>query len=580
MKKEKGKAESATAAPAASLVASQWLANACDARVPLIILTAPSGDIVRVLKAIGGVSASCSRVANGREDFYRVIGWSLSAGAFLSNTVVRAFSADGTPLLADGKPVLRPKFEPPEENHQGLAMWGPPVATVVGSDRDPRNPLGAIATALQRAGREIWVFMGAQELWSKSPIFFRALLDFALTARNAPPERTGHIICIIEPDETVPSALAGVAAVYEWPRMGPAELTRHVEQVSSANRVALTHEATGDLVQSLGGSTAVHTSYALTMSMVRAPDGAPSAAEVFKFKKQLGGAGLIWDTPDPRGMLALGGLDRLKAWLTERAGAFSSAAREFGVQAPRGLIFVGVPGAGKSFAARVVPQILGMSMLRLDFGSLMSRWVGESGTRLRSVLRQLEATQGVVVIEELEKALPGGATGSNHEVSADVFGTFLLWLESQQGCFVIATSNSLEAIRPELLRAGRFDELFFFDLPAEKERLEILQITMAQRAKVSAVSEYDLKLIAASTPNFSGAELAQLVDRAILFAFNAGSAVTVAHLVAAQETLVPLATKEPMKIADMRRAAANIAIPASSPATAAETDATTYEGPY
>jgi SpoVK/Ycf46/Vps4 family AAA+-type ATPase len=220
----------------------------------------------------------------------------------------------------------------------------------------------------------------------------------------------------------------------------------------------------------------------------------------------------------------VGGMGDLKAWLQKRSLAFGERARRFGLPEPRGLLLLGVQGGGKSLLAKSVAGLWKLPLLRLDMGKVFSEMVGASEENIRAALRLAESISPCVLwLDELEKGLSGlgSSNRSDAGTAARVFGSFLVWMQEKTApVFVIATSNDISSLPPELLRKGRFDEIFFIDLPRPEERQEIFAIHLAKRDRDP--SRFDLPGLARETEGFSGAEIEQVVISALYDAFEAG----------------------------------------------------------
>jgi SpoVK/Ycf46/Vps4 family AAA+-type ATPase len=217
----------------------------------------------------------------------------------------------------------------------------------------------------------------------------------------------------------------------------------------------------------------------------------------------------------------IGGLHNLKDWLRVRRGGFSQEAREFGVEPPRGVLMLGVQGCGKSLCAKVVASDWKMPLLRLDPGVLYQKYIGESENRLRQALRQAEAMAPVVLwIDEIEKAFASAsADSSDGGLSQRMFGTLLTWMQDHRHpIFLVATANDVSQLPPELMRKGRFDEMFFIDLPDAAARARILGIHLSRRNRDPAA--FDLERLGAAADGFSGAELEQAVRSGLYAAFS------------------------------------------------------------
>lgn len=241
-------------------------------------------------------------------------------------------------------------------------------------------------------------------------------------------------------------------------------------------------------------------------------------------------------------MAYVGGMGELKNWLRKRGLAFSERARRFGLPEPRGLLLLGVQGSGKSLIAKSVAGLWKLPLLRLDMGKVFSEMVGSSEENIRMALRLAESVSPCVLwLDELEKGLAGlgSSDRSDAGTAARVFGSFLVWMQEKTSpVFVIATSNNIAGLPPELLRKGRFDEIFFVDLPDLEERQEILAIHLAKRHRDPA--RFDLPSLAQQAEGFSGAEIEQMIISALYDAFEADAELTTADLERNLRQTIPL----------------------------------------
>lgn len=263
--------------------------------------------------------------------------------------------------------------------------------------------------------------------------------------------------------------------------------------------------------------------------------------------------GLLEFVDAPTALEDIGGLNALKLWLARRAKSFSAEAGDFGLSPPRGILLLGVQGAGKSLCAKAVATAWKRPLLRLDPCVLYDRYVGESERRLRDALRQAEAMAPLVLwIDEIEKAFASAAAQSTDGgLSQRMFGTFLTWLqEHRSGVFVVATANTVEALPPELLRKGRFDEIFFVDLPSASARLKIFKVHISKRKRDPA--KLDLAALVAASEGYSGAEIEQAVVSDLHVAFDAGRDLTTAGLLAAIKGSPPLSVTMAESVAELR----------------------------
>jgi SpoVK/Ycf46/Vps4 family AAA+-type ATPase len=264
-------------------------------------------------------------------------------------------------------------------------------------------------------------------------------------------------------------------------------------------------------------------------------------------------------------MSFVGGMSLLKDWLAKRALAFSERARRFGLPEPRGLLLLGVQGAGKSLVAKAVASQWQLPLLRLDLGRLFSELVGSSEQNMRTALRMAESVAPCVLwLDELEKGLGGVASShlSDAGTTARVFGSFLTWMQEKTSpVFVIATSNDISILPPEALRKGRFDEIFFIDLPSLDERREIFAIHLARRGRDPIA--FDLNRLARQSEGFSGAEIEQAVISGLYDAFEADRELTDDDILSNLSNTVPLSQTFEAHIGALRNWARSHARPAS-----------------
>jgi AAA+ superfamily predicted ATPase len=249
----------------------------------------------------------------------------------------------------------------------------------------------------------------------------------------------------------------------------------------------------------------------------------------------------------------IGGLDNLKCWLRQRHGGFSKRAAKFGLEPPRGMLMLGVPGCGKSLCAKVVAADWQMPLLRLDPGVLYQKFVGESESQLRQALAQAEAMAPVVLwIDEIEKAFASAAAASaDGGLSKRMFGTLLSWMQDHRHpIFIVATANDIAALPPELMRKGRFDEIFFVDLPKPAARAQILAIHLRRRDREPA--SFDLARLAEAADGFSGSELEQSVVAALYAAFSEDCELQDRHLLDELGKTRPLSSLMQERVRELR----------------------------
>ncbi len=259
----------------------------------------------------------------------------------------------------------------------------------------------------------------------------------------------------------------------------------------------------------------------------------------------------------------IGGLVNLKAWLGRRRESLSDKAIAFGIEPPRGLLMLGVQGAGKSLAAKAVATAWHRPLLRMDVGALYDRYIGESERRLREALQQAESMSPIVLwIDEIEKGFASAASqSSDGGLSKRMFGSLLTWMQERTApVFLIATANDIEALPPELLRKGRFDEIFFVDLPTLEARRAIFEIHLRKRKRNPF--EFGLDELAEKSTGFSGAEIEQAIVSSMHDAFAAGEYLTTAHVSKLLEQSPPLSVTMAEKLEALREWSRGRCVPA------------------
>jgi len=249
----------------------------------------------------------------------------------------------------------------------------------------------------------------------------------------------------------------------------------------------------------------------------------------------------------------VGGMELLKEWLEKRAKSFTDDAREFGIPAPKGILLLGVQGCGKSLTAKAVAAQWNLPLLKLDVGRIFGSLVGQSEENIRRAIKTSESVAPCVLwADELEKGFAGVSGGvSDSGTTARVFATFLTWMsEKTSPVFMIATANDVSALPPEMLRKGRFDEIFFVDLPDAKEREQIFSIHLKKRKR--DVAKFKLKELSKATEGYSGAEIEQIVVGGLYIAFDAGRELTQKDLITEAKNVVPLSVMMREEIAELR----------------------------
>lgn len=250
----------------------------------------------------------------------------------------------------------------------------------------------------------------------------------------------------------------------------------------------------------------------------------------------------------------VGGMGLLKEWLDKRTSSFTDKARDFGLPAPKGILLIGVQGCGKSLIAKSVSAHWNLPLLKLDVGRIFGSLVGQSEENIRRAIAVAESVAPCILwADELEKGFAGvGGSGvSDSGTTARVFSTFLTWMQEKTSpVFLIATANQVNALPPEMLRKGRFDEIFFVDLPGDKEREQIFEIHLAKRNR--PLTKFNTKALSKATDGFSGAEIEQIVVGALFVAFDAGRELAQKDLIAEAKAVVPLSVMMREEIDELR----------------------------
>lgn len=257
----------------------------------------------------------------------------------------------------------------------------------------------------------------------------------------------------------------------------------------------------------------------------------------------------------------VGGLENLKSWLNKRNNSWSESAKKYCLPAPKGVLITGVPGCGKSLTAKAMSAAWQLPLLKLDFGKIFSGIVGSSEENMRKAIKTAEAVApSILWVDEIEKSLSGLNSNGDSGTSSRIFGTFLTWMQEKTApVFVIATANNINSLPAELLRKGRFDEIFFVDLPTQREREEIFKLHLSKRLKDKDVASKieinsDLyKQLAQMTEGFVGAEIEQVVISALYEAFFNKRPLEFSDLANIIKNVVPLSVTQKEQILAIRQ---------------------------
>lgn len=333
-------------------------------------------------------------------------------------------------------------------------------------------------------------------------------------------------VIIIAPDVTIPKELKSFVTLMDIPLPDDEEIKECLNEFIKDYDLDIDDTSKGKLAFSLKGLSSFQIRQVL--SLAYQDDGTLEASDtkrILEAKQQIVKKSGILEMMNFKEKLNdIGGLENLKKWLERKADIFKrlDEAIDFGVDVPRGILILGMPGCGKSLAAKATAALFEVPLVRLDIGRLMGKYVGESEGNMRRALALAETVSPCVLwIDELEKAF-AGVNGNGGEVTTRLFGNFLTWMQEQKKdskVFIVATANKIDKLPPEFLRKGRFDELFRVKLPNKEEREDILRIHLMNRKKWKGNGQINLKALAEKTDGFNGADLEGVVKEAVETAF-------------------------------------------------------------
>ncbi|TQM67816.1 ATPase family protein associated with various cellular activities (AAA) [Actinomadura hallensis] len=398
--------------------------------------------------------------------------------------------------------------------------------------------------------KDLYVLKDFHEFWHRSPAVKRKLRNLAHALVS-----TYSSLVVTTHSADVPAELEDDVVVVDMPPPTLRELRDDLDALIEQTRVEcdLTDHGRTRLAQAALGLTAAQARRAFSKAIVRDrvldEQDIPAVLEEKKAVIRASQALEFYssdETPDD-----VGGLQRLKEWLALRESAFGEDAARFGLPAPKGMALIGIPGTGKSLTAKMISGLWRLPLLRLDVGALFGSLVGESEARLRQALRITEVVAPCVLwIDEIEKSLATG--GLDGGTSQRVFGAILTWMQEKTApVFVVATANDVGALPPETLRRGRFDEVFFLDLPTDGERRQIFTVHLRKRRRDPAA--FDVARLARLADGYVGAEIEQAVVDALYRAFADGPRdITTDDVAAAIQRIVPLSRSQRERVEDLR----------------------------
>ena len=327
-------------------------------------------------------------------------------------------------------------------------------------------------------------------------------------------------IIVVSETETVPKELEKFTSILDIPNMSKDEIEKYILKFSKDNNIKVDKKDIGEVAISLKGLTKLEIDHVLNMIIESKNNISISGRDIIiKEKGQIIKKSSILEIIDFKEKIDdIGGLEGLKEWLKSKAQVFRrlDEAKKFGVDTPKGVLLVGMPGCGKSLAAKASARLFNVPLLRLDIGRLLGKYVGESEHNMRVALKTAESISTCILwIDEIEKAFAGiNQDGGASDITKRLFGQFLTWLQEKENTvFVVATANDITAFPPEFLRKGRFDEVFFIDFPNEEERERIFEIHLEKRGKLT--DDIDINKLAKQTEGYCGADIEEVVKNAV-----------------------------------------------------------------
>ncbi len=422
------------------------------------------------------------------------------------------------------------------------------------NNTDKGSVMGALSRVSKASSQEAAIFV----LRDLHP-----LLRSPLTDKSAPVvrelrnlirdlKRSRSTLILLSPSLELPTELADETTVIFFPLPTVAEINYLITDLVAPEKLNVTGLAREQLVKACQGLTRSQIQRVLAKALAAKQQVNESDIDsVLEEKKQaIRQIGVLEFFPTRESLKNVGGLENLKQWVRTRQDAFTEEARRYGIPNPKGVLLVGIQGTGKSLSAKTIANEWRLPLLRLDVGRLFGGIVGESEGRVRQMIQLAEAMAPCVLwIDEIDKAFGNITSGGDGDsgTSRRVFGSLITWMqEKNSAVFIVATANNVQILPAELLRKGRFDEIFFLNLPTEAERQDIFRVHL-QRLRPNRLRQFDLPLLAKQSKNFSGAEIEQVIIDAMHLAFGQSGPdrqrrdFTTEDVIRAIEDTVPLA---------------------------------------
>lgn len=413
-----------------------------------------------------------------------------------------------------------------------------------------KDPLSALEAILKYEDEAVFILKDFHECWENARIK-RMLRNVAQQMKF---ERKSLIVTA--PSSKLPDELRDEAVILDFPPPNATELDAVLERLVSQPgiKMNLTKLGREKLIQASLGLTAAQAQRVFAKAIVADGSLDDRDIELVTREKQqiIRESAALEFYPLTETLADVGGLDVLKKWLGLRERAFTQEARDYGLPAPKGVALIGIPGTGKSLTAKMIGGLWRLPLLRLDVGSLFGSLVGQSEERARQALRLAETVAPCILwIDEIEKGLSSSQGSMDGGTSTRVFGTILTWMQEKTApCFVVATANDISALPPELLRKGRFDEIFFLDLPTTDERREIFSVHLRKRKRMA--DDFDLDLLARESAGYVGAEIEQAIIDAMYIGFGEDREFTTEDIKKTLDRQVPLSVSQRETVGALR----------------------------
>lgn len=400
------------------------------------------------------------------------------------------------------------------------------------------SPEAALDGAIKHRESAIFIFKDLHPFLQSSPAVIRWLRDAIANFKG-----TQKSIILMSPIQFVPIELEKEIVVLDFALPTLPELEEVLIAQNYSQIKTLTPEAKEKLLRAALGLTRDEAEKVYRKALVTNGKLSETEVEIVLSEKQqlIRRNGILEYVEYEEGINSVGGLEELKRWLKQRANAFSQKARDYGLPQPKGMMILGIPGCGKSLIAKTTSKLWALPLVKLDMGRVYDgSTVGRSEANLRNALKAAESISPVILfIDELDKAFAGGSADSDGGTSSRIFGTFLTWMQEKKSpVFVMATANRADRLPAEFLRKGRFDEIFFVDLPDFDERRQVFEIHLERRRR--DVTRFDLDQLSHISEGFSGAEIEQAIIAAMYDAFAQDREFTQLDIISAVKSTTPL----------------------------------------